>query len=178
MRVLPIPGFPQYKVDEEGNVYGPTKTEPMKQTANHGGYFRVTLRKDCESFTRSVHVLVLLAFVGPRPDRFLGCHNDGDKANNRLSNLRWGSPEENEKDKTAHGTKAIGRRNGAVRLTVEQVSEIRIAKASGNRVWGCKALARKFGVDRATVSDVADRLNWKHIPMELDAARAAQGGAA
>ena len=46
-----------------------------------------------------IHALVLTAFVGPRPPGAHACHTDGDKHNNRLSNLRWDSPEANERDK-------------------------------------------------------------------------------
>lgn len=52
--------------------------------------------------TRLVHTLILQAFVGPRPDGMDGCHNDGNPANNRLSNLRWDTPSENMLDRIWH----------------------------------------------------------------------------
>jgi len=33
-----------------------------------------------------------------------GCHNNGDKDNNRLSNLRWDTPSSNSLDLVRHGT--------------------------------------------------------------------------
>ena len=51
-----------------------------------------------------VHVLVLEAFVGPRPDGMVCCHNDGDATNNRVENLRWDTYVENNKDLVRHGT--------------------------------------------------------------------------
>lgn len=49
-----------------------------------------------------VHELVLLAFHGPRPAGFEGCHGDGDSKNNRASNLRWDTPAMNIADRTRH----------------------------------------------------------------------------
>lgn len=51
-----------------------------------------------------VHRLVLEAFIGPCPDGMVGCHTDGDPLNNRLDNLRWDTPSNNNRDKRAHGT--------------------------------------------------------------------------
>lgn len=52
---------------------------------------------------RAMHTMVLEAFVGPRPVGLYGCHNDGDPANNRLTNLRWDTPASNTADKVMHG---------------------------------------------------------------------------
>lgn len=48
--------------------------------------------------SRSVHSLVLEAFVGPRPEGMWGCHTDDDPANNHLANLRWDWPKANSDD--------------------------------------------------------------------------------
>lgn len=49
--------------------------------------------------TATVHKLVCLAFLGPRPAGALHIrHLDGDKMNNRLGNLAYGTPAENYRD--------------------------------------------------------------------------------
>lgn len=53
---------------------------------------------------RLVYRLVLEAFVGPCPEGMEGCHNDGDASNDRLSNLRWDTKSENQRDLVRHGT--------------------------------------------------------------------------
>ena len=58
----------------------------------------VMLYRDGKRRRVQVHVLVLEAFVSPRPDGMLGLHWDDDRHNNRLSNLRWGSKSENGVD--------------------------------------------------------------------------------
>ena len=42
--------------------------------------------------TRLVHRLVLETFVGAAPAGMEGCHNDGNRFNKRLENLRWDTP--------------------------------------------------------------------------------------
>lgn len=51
-----------------------------------------------------VHVLVLEAFIGPRPEGMIACHNNGVANDNRAENLRWDTYGENNKDLVRHGT--------------------------------------------------------------------------
>jgi hypothetical protein len=50
-----------------------------------------------------VHHLILLAFVGPRPEGCVTRHLDDDKANNRLGNLCYGTSTENNYDMVRNG---------------------------------------------------------------------------
>lgn len=49
-----------------------------------------------------VHVLVLNAFRGPKPDGLICCHNNGDPLDNRLANLRWDTYSSNARDTLTH----------------------------------------------------------------------------
>lgn len=53
--------------------------------------------------TWRVNVLVLLAFRGARPSRHDSCHGNGNRQDNRLSNLRWGTRRANMADASRHG---------------------------------------------------------------------------
>ncbi|WP_161799336.1 HNH endonuclease signature motif containing protein, partial [Staphylococcus capitis] len=63
---------------------------------------------------------VMLAFVGERPEGYHICHIDGNIKNNRLDNLRYDSPTENNIDQFRHDN---GRKNHSTPL--ETVIEIR-----------------------------------------------------
>jgi hypothetical protein len=63
----------------------------------------VALSSGGVSITQRVHVLVLTAFVGPRPPGFEGCHGDDDPANNYWLNLRWATSTENKLDRVRNG---------------------------------------------------------------------------
>jgi len=74
---------------------------------NHDGYLRVRIG----GRNVFVHVLVLIAFIGPKPDGMHCCHRDGNAGNSALENLRWGTPSSNVQDRRIHGTYQDGQRN-------------------------------------------------------------------
>ena len=84
-----IPGFPGYKVRNDGVVIG-KRGRPLKPGTS-SRYNNVQLCRDNTAHGRAVHVLVAKAFVvNPRPDLF-NCvdHIDRNTRNNHSSNLRW-----------------------------------------------------------------------------------------
>lgn len=87
-----------YKVTSTGRVFNPNGEEVGWTDAV--GYRRVKIGTK----THKVHRLVLQAFVGPCPDGQQVRHLDGDKENNNLRNLRYGTGAENTADKVRHGT--------------------------------------------------------------------------
>lgn len=53
---------------------------------------------------RYLHHLVLEAFVGPKPRGMQCRHINGDSLDNRLENLAWGTPSEDNNDRVRNGT--------------------------------------------------------------------------
>lgn len=115
----PIPGWEGlYDVSDHGQVRSldhetvgkngiryPFRGRLLKATLNPREQRRqVKLHRDGAGTTRTVGPLVLLAFVGPRPDGQECCHNDGDSRNDRLTNLRWDTHSANVYDSVRHGT--------------------------------------------------------------------------
>lgn len=169
----PIVGFfgPALEVSDQGRIrYVENKRIRETLARDSYGYPQVNLKhgKDKRDWrTHKIHKLVLEAFVGPRPVGFHCRHLNGDKRDNRLSNLKWGSPLENGRDRVAHGRSAHGERQGLSKLTYEAVEKIR--QATGPRGLQTK-LAREYGVSIATISRVRLRQGWGprrfrvHIP--------------
>lgn len=99
--VLDSTGKIQYKV---GQI--------RKPQTNRGGYAVVGLhRAGSKTVLTTVHKMVALAFIGPRPLNHEVCHGDGDRKNNSATNLRWGTGSENAADRTAHGRSSNHRRD-------------------------------------------------------------------
>lgn len=165
-----INGFDGYEVSNLGNVrswllrgYGTTKASephPMKaRTIN--GYARITFGTRVRpSPGRYVHRLVLEAFVGPAPKGTEACHNNGNRLDNRVENLRWDTRKNNHADKVAHGTAQRGERSGMSKLTTEQIRAIRTARSAGE---GIVSLGRKYGVAHSHISRICLNKVWNHL---------------
>ncbi len=62
------------------------------------GYPHVVLCVDSIHYSVNVHSIVTEAFLGPRPANHVVCHNDSDKANCHVSNLRYDTESANHLD--------------------------------------------------------------------------------
>jgi hypothetical protein len=95
-----------------GNV-----TKMLNPSHSLTGYLTVgvTPTPGGKSDTRLVHRLVVAAFVGPAPSpQHIDIrHLDGDKKNNRVCNLAWGTRSENMRDVYAHRAPALRERTQA-----------------------------------------------------------------
>lgn len=68
----------------------------LKQSSDGNGYLQVGKLRTNQ--IKRVHQLVMLAFVGPCPDDMTVCHNNNDKTDNRLENLRYDTVAANLRD--------------------------------------------------------------------------------
>ncbi|MFO7898718.1 MAG: NUMOD4 domain-containing protein [Planctomycetota bacterium] len=177
----PIPGYEGlYEVSSFGRVRRATKsrTAPagyiLKSRLSWDGYVKYSLFKAGRYWHTKGHRLVALAFLGPPP--FAGAHvahQDGVRTNNRVSNLRWATPAENEADKRRHGTAVgaqPGERHHQARLTAHIVAKMRRRVAAGETM---AAVARRFGVAKVTAYDAIVGKTWQSVkqPMPLQRKR-------
>lgn len=103
-RWLPIPGFPDYEVSDMGRVKSYKRSAPyVMKPSTVKGYPCVRLRTDSAGRDYRVHQLVILAFVGPCPEGMEVCHNDSNRANNHLSNLRYDTHQANIQEAASLG---------------------------------------------------------------------------
>ena len=97
----PVVGFEGlYEVSDRGNVRG---FRPRALELTRDRHYRVKLTRQGVLKGHLVHVLVLEAFVGPRPPGLIACHNNGDGLDNRVENLRWDTRSANGIDAVLHG---------------------------------------------------------------------------
>lgn len=102
----PIPSCEGYFADERGDIYctlphrgiKPSQPRRIRGNDNGTGYLIVNVLGK----TRLVHRLVLEAFSGVCPTGLEARHLNGDRKDNRLCNLAWGTREENIEDKKRH----------------------------------------------------------------------------
>jgi len=105
--------------------------------------------------------MVAKAFL-PKPDDtdLFVLHKDGDKHNNRYTNLYYGSVQDNSDDMIRHGNSTLGERNPQARLDENAVREIRKRYRKGETQ---KAIASCFDISFQSVSDIVNKKSWSHI---------------
>lgn len=143
----PVPGYEgQYEVSNMGRVRSFRLNAAGKirvLTKNKAGHLYVTLGR---GVNKTVHWLVITAFIGSRPAGKECCHNDGNPANNCVSNLRWDTHKENARDIFRHSA------SKNQKLTVLDVLNIKHALAKNHKKGTLTQLARQYGVSISAIS--------------------------
>lgn len=163
---LPVVGYEGiYEVSDLGRVRSVDRIDArgwrrkgrvLRQHFNHD-YLKVSL---CGK-SWQVHRLVIEAFRGaPGPGEEC-CHNNGDGRDNRLANLRWGTKQDNMRDRSLHGTA----RRPESALTEADVQEIDMLRAGG---CSTRQIARRKGLSKSQVHRIVTREHWKHVPLASD----------
>ena len=173
-----LPGYDNYQVSNLGNV----RTNRKRNRNAKGRDYRTVKAyrtdrrpgKDYYAFDACndegikrfrLHRAVLLAFVGECPDGMEACHYDGNRANNRLENLRWDTPTSNSSDQVRHGTHVWLKENrGSVpwsKLTPEKVMDIKKLLKKGQLSQA--GIALRYGVCQSTICRINTGQNWKAL---------------
>lgn len=156
-----VPGKPGYEISEDGQLrsyrrkdgsIGPTFTLLKPRKYGSKGYMAYHLQKK----SYKAHILVLLAFVGSRPEGMVGRHLDDNHLNNHLSNLAWGTRKENGRDSV------LNNRLPQTKLTEAQAQEVINAIPMWRKGMAVE-FAAKFGVKRETISHIRHRRTWTHL---------------
>lgn len=172
--------YPDYCVSSLGNVRrfspdmrGRISGKNLAPILGNHGYYIVSLHEKGMQTTKTIHRLVCEAFHGaPESPHYHAAHKDGDRLNNKASNLRWASSSENNLDKNRHGTMMKGEKHTArinsgylprgedhkgSKLTREDVIQIRSSKEPQ------KKISAKFGVSQSLISMIRCRKIWQHV---------------
>jgi hypothetical protein len=147
----PVVGWPKYQVSDLGNVKGHSG-KILTPRVHSSGYLRIAARDDGRAKDLYIHRMVLEAFAGLAPEGHEADHINKARADNRLSNLRWITAQQNK----ANRTFLRGERSPNARLTQEQVLQIRAA----NDVSLDGFFASQFGVGRRHVNDIRRKVCW------------------
>lgn len=134
----------------------------IRGSLDRKGYRIVVLRDGDRFESRYHHRLVLFAFVGPCPEGMEACHNDGNKLNNKLDNLRWDTPQANAADKERHGTAHRGETVNGAKLREADIPRIRALLAQGKKQT---EVAAEYSVSHITIHDIAAGKTWSHVPL-------------
>lgn len=154
-----IPDFEGlYQVSNRGNVRRLTQDRrhrtgaywPVTQHLPRDGYLYVTLSakpRICKRF--SVHYLVTLTFLGPRPANVEVHHRDHRRTNNHLLNLEYVTRQQNLE--YSRHLLPRGERHPNAKLTTADVEVIRSTNLSQ------RVLAKRYGVAQTTIGRIKSR---------------------
>lgn len=150
-----VDSFEMYEVSDLGRVRRGQRI--LSGWLSGNGYWMVGLCVKGQPRTAPVHVLVAGAFIGCRPSGHDVCHGDGNKENNRASNLRYDTRSENMRDGVTHGVVKSGERHPNASLSAVEVEAIRAYKD----VLSAAKVASRYGVHRQTIYRIWQCENWK-----------------
>lgn len=166
-----VPGFPGYRVGSDGSVWSCRtkggkmvdtwhRMKPVKMSRHKDSYYRVAFH--CGSTTKNciIHRLVLELFVGPRPDGMVACHNDGNKENNNVSNLRWDTQQANAQDRIRHGRQVCGSSYWSAKVTEKDILEMCERRRNGSTILD---LSEKYDLNPNTIRRILKGESWKHV---------------
>ena len=168
----PVVGYEGiYSVSSEGRVRrdapaaGATVGRILKPVERGTGYLFVCLKNTPQKpSSYDIHRIVADAFFGSRQHGKAVNHKNGNKYDNRASNLEYVTYSEN----MTHAVRVLGRKIGnrgethhLCTLNSDAVKEIRCRQKAGEMQ---STLAKEFSVDGATISNIVLRKTWKHIP--------------
>jgi hypothetical protein len=161
----PVPHCPRYEVSSRGDV---RKIAPrvhlMKPTLQSTGYHHVTtVNEHGKRVQWSVHRLVATVFIGNPPAlgwRSHCAHNDGNKTNNRVENLRWTDAKGNAGDRKRHGTALFGDNHPICKIGDKGAAAVLILSRAG---MSQHELARIHGVCRRTIHNIITRKIYRHV---------------
>lgn len=134
--------------------YGGNILVPIK---HRNGYLVFNLTSSGRREQILAHRVILESFIGECPEKKEACHNNGDRIDNRLENLRWDTRKENHADKIKHGTWQGGIKNSASKLTEDEVKGIRLSQKP------TKETADEYRTSISNVKRIKSGHGWSHL---------------
>lgn len=157
-----------FSVSDTGHIRNNKTAVILKSQTNKKGYSLVTIKpygRLGKTFCLRVHREVALAFIPTNDVSLQVNHIDGNKTNNHVNNLEWCTVKENIKhsfdNKLQPPRKGIN--NNSAKLSDIDILTIRKLYVPYDKVFGCRALAARYGVTHSTITRITNNLGWSHI---------------
>lgn len=145
----PIPGFPDYFAGADGNIYSEKHTGirmmsgGLSEPCPGNIYYSHRLSVDLRPVTVMRHVLIALAFHGPRPEGLVIDHIDGNGLNNLPGNLRYVTPKVNSNNPAS--------KTHDKKLTKHEAFEIKRMLLRG---YSQREIAAEYGISQCNISQI------------------------
>ena len=149
-----------YSVDMDGNVYAVAKDwvtgrnlkrslpDRKVKLTFRSGYFYAHLKNEVTKKSVLVHRIVAETFIQNPMSKKQVNHIDGNKTNNKVSNLEWCTPGENQKHAYRTGLKKTTEKRN-IKVTQKSLD------GSIIKTWDSLSMADRHGFDRSAIIRVA-----------------------
>lgn len=163
-----IKNYKDYQISDLGRVKSlpkkfRRKERILKYNIGKGGYYRVPLSKNGKTKKYLVSRLVAIHFINNKNNLPEVNHKDGNKANNKTSNLEWITPKGNILHAFKNKLRIMpkGEKCSWSKLTEVQVKDIRKRWKIG--AFNMRELSEYFKVHKTTIWEIIHRKIWRHI---------------
>ena len=158
-KLYPIPGFENYLINRNGDIYSCKYKKYLKLQIDKKGYYKLGLYKNGKRKDFTAHRLVCLTFIGK--SNLQVNHKNGKKLDNRLCNLEYVTGAENMKHAFKLGLCDLsGERNNMVKLNKKQVRQIKKRLKKGDTPTN---ICKNYNVARKTICDIKFKRTWKNV---------------
>jgi hypothetical protein len=149
---LPIKDYPNYKASNYGYIYSIKTNRKLKPFISNSGYETISLCCDGKSKKFMVHRLIALTFLN-KNNKMQVNHKDGNKLNNKVTNLEWCTSSLNIKH--AYKNKLIKQPNGEnhfrSKISNEQYKELLSLIQKGLKL---KEISKKYNISESYVCHI------------------------
>lgn len=170
------PLYPGYYAGRDGYIYslhgrGVQKTlkpfsilnlKRLSASPGSSGYLQVSVKTVAgDRVSRMVHKIISECFLKRGFDKSLTTsHKDGNRTNNKPSNLKMETLKKNHARKLQHGTDDRGYKNSRALISSKQLLEIRTMLANGGKHHH---IAATFNVSRVFITKINNGYRYKNL---------------
>ena len=149
-----------YQISNYGNLKNVKRGTIKSNRALNKGYIKTVLHKCGVRKHFLMHRLVAQAFIPNPLNKPEVNHKNGNKKDNRLSNLEWCTSKENIIHAIDNGFRSsVGKNNVKAKITEKDVVAIRRLSI----VRPIKELAKAFNLSASQVYKIVQRNTWKNV---------------
>lgn len=148
------------KYADKNSVVRKVRSKVLRPCSSDG-YLRVVLIVNGKRNYKTVHSLVCRAFLGEKPAGLVIRHLDGDRTNNCLDNLAYGTHKQNINEREPFSESVSP-------LSESDVTEIIEMRNVGHSVV---SISKRFNVSPTTVSNVYNGKTWGHVKVDRERSR-------
>lgn len=153
-----------YEISNYGRLRNSITGKIRKNTFDKYGYVKIdiTLGNNNKHKKIAIHRAVAQLFIPNPENKPQVNHIDGNKSNNNVDNLEWVTAKENIFHSLNNSLQPTGERCSFSKLSQKEVDYIRNNYKKRDKIFGGKALAKKFNIDESIISEIINKKIWKY----------------